>query len=506
MIPILTNSALLSAPPFGPAQVSIWPLVIIALLIDSGIVAIWYMAGFVLNNQRVKTSAKGEFYQIVETAIIAGLVLGLLLVFGQLFLSIINAPMAEGFTCTGSSATGQTALSQTCMVQLCNSLSTSTSSSTSFEIVNSLLENLQPGICTIVSGSTQSPTGMQAMEYPLAATGVVLANLTNQTSANLNSTFVEDAFLNFLQHLSITASFCVQLPDSFSCYVPLPGAPPQLFMVVFSAAPMAGLEMITRSLATYATLLYTSLFSFITQLLFVNFFLYIWPYLIFGGMVLRATFFTRKVGGLLIAFAVGGILFYPAIFSIEYLAANNPQITSPNTFYYCGGSQYQYTENFFVAPQVKGIAQDCGCWPSGGLINSEGTDFLILGIGSIVFWGAAIGSAVVNIFLGIFKDITSQNWGGIPSSFEGAIVGAAPIFPSNFASQLSSLGGAVCPLGGENSGAEGMLFAIVQTYGVTGVVSYFLPILNIMVTLSAIFGMSGLMGGETNVLGLSRFV
>jgi hypothetical protein len=50
------------------------------------------------------------------------------------------------------------------------------------------------------------------------------------------------------------------------------------------------------------------------------------------------------------------------------------------------------------------------------------------------------------------------------------------------------------------------LFDLTQAYGTIGVTAYFLPILNILLTVSFVIGLSGLLGGDTSLAGLSRLV
>ena len=94
------------------------------------------------------------------------------------------------------------------------------------------------------------------------------------------------------------------------------------------------------------------------------------------------------------------------------------------------------------------------------------------------------------------------------------------------ASEMAVLGGALCGacmgflwynafpahvfMGDSGSlppgGALATTMEMLNAYGIIGVASYFLPLLNLIITLSAIVGMSGLLGGNTSLEGLSRFV
>ena len=50
------------------------------------------------------------------------------------------------------------------------------------------------------------------------------------------------------------------------------------------------------------------------------------------------------------------------------------------------------------------------------------------------------------------------------------------------------------------------LYTLMDEYGVISVSAYFLPIINILIVLTGIIGLSGLLGGDTQLAGLSRLV
>ena len=55
----------------------------------------------------------------------------------------------------------------------------------------------------------------------------------------------------------------------------------------------------------------------------IIFFMYAWPYVLAAGIILRASFLTRRVGGLVIAITIAFFLIYPMLFLIEYAALSN---------------------------------------------------------------------------------------------------------------------------------------------------------------------------------------
>jgi hypothetical protein len=86
---------------------------------------------------------------------------------------------------------------------------------------------------------------------------------------------------------------------------------------------------------------------------------------------------------------------------------------------------------------------------------------------------------------------------GNAASAAGQLLGASSTFSSGTFFLPS-----YCPV----QGALATNLEMMNAYGIIGVTSYFLPIINLIMTLSAIIGMSGLMGGNTSLEGLSRFV
>ena len=51
-----------------------------------------------------------------------------------------------------------------------------------------------------------------------------------------------------------------------------------------------------------------------------------------------------------------------------------------------------------------------------------------------------------------------------------------------------------------------LLYDFMRIYGVDGIAAYFLPLINILVVLTGIIGLSGVLGGDTALAGLSRLV
>ena len=204
--------------------------------------------------------------------------------------------------------------------------------------------------------------------------------------------------------------------------------------------------------------------------------------------------------------AIGAVFFYPLIFSIQYLTLGqglgNVPVYSPSdiirtlpnsisTAYgynglttltltsmagSCGPSQYwnvcgAYTPNFYVFPSIAAIANSNGCWPP------DGQD-----VGAIGAEAADIATQLVP-FLSLAE---------LSQALIGGFVGSYPLLLVPFQCLPYS--------------AESTLFTIINAYGVYGTAGYLLPILNIMITLSAIIGLSDILGGDTDLAGLAKLV
>jgi hypothetical protein len=489
---------LLSAPTLvGPVEASIIPIVIVALLIDVCIVAVWYFAGVLLANEGIKQSAKGEYYQFLGTAFLIAVVLWVVSTY-------------SGIAYTAMSSTNL--LSPTAMSTLCQNIENSSQLSI-LGATNSLLSGAQTpsgtqlvGICNMLDGTNVT----DQMNYPLAITAVETANLTDQTANNLNAAYTYDAYIGFLSQLKPVIALCFGAPEpAVQCLIPGGALRGEYFRMALTYAPYAGYSLLYTGIGVVGTLLNLSFESYIAQLLIISILLYIWPYLMFGGIVLRSTFFTRRIGGLLIAIAIGAVIIFPTIFLIEYttLANGLPGITattpynatygfnasSPNNGItpiptYTNGTPGNYLLNFYVPPSLQQIAEANGCWPR---VSAAGSVVLIAGGLATLPGETTLGGAEMDDIAYLLNPIANLGSGIGQLVSAGATLSAGTFFLP-----------AYCPL----QGALSTNLEMLNAYGIIGVTSYFLPLLNLIITLSAIIGLSGLMGGNTTLEGLSRFV
>ncbi len=78
-MPLLLNEL----PSFSALSSQLVPAVLLALLLDSGIMAAWYLIGVALNSAEIKGGAAAEFYQLVGTAILISIISGILIIYGR---------------------------------------------------------------------------------------------------------------------------------------------------------------------------------------------------------------------------------------------------------------------------------------------------------------------------------------------------------------------------------------------------------------------------------------
>jgi hypothetical protein len=454
---------------FSNTKDNLLPLVVLAIAIDASIVSIWYIVGAILNNNAVKQSALSEVSQLFESTLLIVLVIFFLLTFSTMFYNILNT----------TSSMKTSTVNSICTNLEDNSNMTILSSSNSILSGYKNTKNSFPGLCEMVSNPT---TTTEKIDYPVAASAVILANVTNQTFKNMNSLFLVEAYTGFLSKLKLTEAVCLQPtegPLSIPCSVPFVPFEIDSFLR-FSFAPFEGYSAIYSGFLTLGALINTALESFTAQLLIIISFLYLWPFLLFLGLVFRSVFLTRRLGGLFIAIAVGFIIFLPLIMSIEYLSLNhnitNGDLVTVNSItlnnviapIYNNNTMNTYNLNFYDEPSIEQVTGQMGCWPGNDLITKEAgiliaaDDPALLGPDIAVAGGYSNGSVS-----------TFDYWLDMHCSTQGAV---------------------------------NTLFASYNIYGIIGITAYWLPIVNIIIVLSGIVGLSGLLGGDVNLAGLGRLI
>ncbi len=464
---------------FSNTRTDLIPLIALAIGLDGSFVSIWYILGSLLNNNSLKQSAINEIYQLFGNVIIVLLIVFLLLAFSSIFYNSLQ---------------GTKMMNSTVIYGMCSNLNSSShlsilnpaDSGSGSSLLYSSKSGTFPGLCQLVKNQT---TTTEKIDYPVAASAVILANLTNQTFTNLNYLFGVEAYIGFLSKLTPTDAVCTGIivpPDiiPISCVIPFSSMPILMF-IRSQYTPLAGYSAIYSGLATLGGLITTAMESFTAQLLIIASFMYIWPILLFVGLALRSIFLTRRIGGLFIALAIGFVLFYPSVMALEYLTLN--RVVTPSSVITVNstvvGSSviapvYNYTNtssnkltslDFFVEPSIKNISESTNCW-------------------------AGVGSGLIQSEAGMILETDSVS----------NLVDLYKIFSGSFNGDVSaySLGLATC----NEHDAVSTLFASFDIYGIIGITAYFLPIFNIIIVISGIVGLSGMLGGDTNLAGLSRLI
>jgi hypothetical protein len=469
---------------FINADNSLLPLVAAALLVDAGIVAIWYFLGVLLNNGSVKAGAKSEFNQFLGSIIITAIILAGLFFYGNTMYNALN-------TTTLMSAKSMNTMCANIMQYNNPTLFTIAPHSLSLLAPsNSLLSGTGsnanantnqptfPGLCNMLS-----PTTIDGyIDYPLAATSVILANLTNQTAVNLNEFYDITTFLTWQSsvkpYVSITGGVQAGAAGAVA------GAAAKItFTLYLQFQPYLGFAgSLGRTYRALGNLMTLEFIALISQLVIYSAFLYIWPFLLFAGLILRSVIFTRKVGGLLLAFAIGGLIFLPLTYSIEYLSLANgvPNYTNLQSAYgfnsiapipnSTGNIITPYQLNFFIPPTVQGIADYAGCRNTAAFLSEEFID--IVGLQTPV--------------------------GGV-KYFTGQLLSMMHRTPANYQPTYLIIS---C----SSNAVLTFIYESYNIYGIISIVGWMLPLLNLAIAFAGIRAISGLMGGDTSIAGLSKLV
>ncbi len=320
-------------------------------------------------------------------------------------------------------------------------------------------------ICSQYSGG--------GVNYGLDASYIITANLLQQDAANLNAMYVFQSYLGFLEKFTPQVGVCA--PFDCQSFPEL-----RVFSLQITDAPLAGyalLRNVARPLEGEAIVSYYSLtLQLIVILLIIN----AWPWIIAAGLILRVTIFGRRVGGLLIGIAVAAIIILPLMMTLEYTTLTSGTVapiglgsqTLPNPAANGPGSDIPAPDrvNFYSFPNAQKIISDDGCWPYGGSVPlmelNYAAFYLIPGTG-------------------IYSTLTT---------FFGGFIGSEP--------QLPAFVGNGC----NSPAAINTLLNLVNVYGIMMVSCFLLPILNVLITLSAAKGLSSLLGGDTEMAGLGKLV
>lgn len=509
------------------------PVIMAAAILAVMLASVYYMIGWLLNNNRVKASAISELQHAGGSILLV-----VLLVW---FFYLIGTSSSIGF----SSILGSGGASQ--VSNICNKILPNSQISTFKSTYYDTAQNL-PGPTTsvcqyLINGKSGATPITKKIDYGLAATYVIFANMSNQSSMELNSLYNFDSLLFFLRNLQPFIVVCIPA----ECDLPVPDVVPTLKL---SYNPYGGYILqraIMPAITTEGTI---SLYMFVIQMVLILLVLISWPYLLAGGILLRTIPFTRRIGGLLIAATIVAVVIYPTVFLFEYSSLSN---LNPSSFVgassipavsLCGFGQlsnsggnnvlYCYTsaDSLKTSYILKGLTPADG---TPATLNacasvSQGEQPFLAGGNpfstaatcyvkrDLNFYVYPYAGDVINLYSCYVGAGASTIW-----PFEGEVLAqtltqeiALPVtFILSFFTGISPLSSPLGLLTG-NSGAcvarigpyniAAALSALANLYGIIAVSAFIVPIINALMMISAMVGISSLMGGETTIIGLSRFI
>lgn len=535
-------------------------IILLGVLVSLMLVGIYYMIGAVLGNQKVKTSALSMFVDVLGTIVIVVIVLFTLNYFGTTLSLAQFVPPQRMLTLCNQVGYGSTNSGPPVYFLNANSL-TLTNWDGSAQLPEPAHVICNDIIAPQANGNGDITTNI---DYGLASTYMIVDNLTNQTGGELDGLYYFENLIYFLRNYVVVYQLC----DPITCAAPIPSPTPEsqgdfAFATRVSFSYFNG-YVLGRLITPYVTAEIDLMFYLYTiQLIGIIMILLLWPYMLAAGLLLRSFPWTRRMGGLLIATVIVGLLIYPAVYLFQYNALHNLTPLSPigassgsaglsspsvDALTLCGRSiQYQgfdwpgaseqlygttlagvwcYTTassltandifrnnipagytgplsvnacaagtqpsatqncfikrsyNFYVFPSDADVINLDTYYPNPNIGPNPGSSILntemslsaqdIMGKGVDAFW---------HIF-GLFGALGNAN-ANINTAFPSFPV---PIGPKNIMTTYLSL---------------------EDLYGYLAVPGYLIPILDILILMSAITGLSSILGGETQILGISRFI
>jgi len=277
------------------------PIVSIAILISVGIGFALYVLGKLLNDGQISSRGITELGQSIGTAVYTVLIISVLLLFGSF---VSHSSLVS--TSTGDFGSQ--------VSNMCGNLQNSP--------VTLLQGNPTSFVCALV-GNSQNGGGSATsyVNYGLASSYVMIANMTNQAAANLNGLYVYEGFVGFLSTLKSDPGLC--LPET--CVAQLV---PRILSIDIASQPLAGYSLITFMTKPLETQGIFIMYMFLTQLVIMFILLMVWPFLLAAGIILRAISFTRGAGGLLMGITLVIVIILPMVMIIEYNMLGNGVTTN----------------------------------------------------------------------------------------------------------------------------------------------------------------------------------
>ncbi len=561
------------------------PVLFAAIITALGLTVMYYFIGVMLNNPRIKGTALSELEQVVGTVFLIMIILGIMAIIGGGTTLSYRSALSTG----PNPVTGQ--VSAICNNILVNSqvgFLNSRSTSANFPgPYPTTLPQATTAVCSIVNGGAGLDPVTANLDYGLASTYVIIANLTNQSIDELNGLYNLDNLIFFLRGIQSYADVCAPV----TCIIaPLPREAETIvyyklyYGYVFQRTIMPIMD-------TQANL---SIYLYMTQLVLIVTLLTTWPYLLAAGILLRTFTITRRAGGLIIAAVIVGTIIYPILFLFQYTALNN--LLPPGTIGPIAPGSTQ-TQLIGTAGQIPFVPL-CGlnmntptlsgytrgvpttqfqlyCYTSATRLQTsyifQGTQnggptappatIQACSVGNagwftppavrpqfstadlapcfvqkpLSFYNFPNAASVIRLYTcyppdfgtpahtandgtnspeGIIdlevRTINALNKGspltillGLSNLVSNLVPGSTPQSGLSVISPESDFG---LPCGIAPVNMYDALTELINLYGMMSVVAFVLPIINILILLSATFGISSLLGGETSIIGLSRFI
>jgi hypothetical protein len=293
----------------------------LAILVSISAVALYYLLALFLNNKGMKSRAVNELGQAIGTGIMVVVIIALFTFFGGGIFSQVPAvsPVALNTVCgqLGGSQ-GQSGISGLQFLQPgppyiasgspsgVGFFGTETPSPTN-TICNEI-NNIK-----VQEGSGSAPSITDNIDYGLFSIYIIAANVTNQEVNNYNGLYFFEAWIRFASSFTSVTQIC---GDPLTlCALPIG---PREYNVRFSYEPLAGddaIHVITQTIEQQSA---ASFYALYLQLIFLILTLYLWPWLLAAGVILRASFFTRRLGGLVIGLTFALLLVWPTVYIFEY--------------------------------------------------------------------------------------------------------------------------------------------------------------------------------------------
>lgn len=438
------------------------PVITLSMLVAVGITLLYYGMAVIIGNSRLRALAINEFSNVMGTIIIIVIILGFLTAYGSLIFSMDKQAASDTVNmCDVSLASSQV-----------NFLNSQQTTSPTY------------AVCQLLEAQGGGGTVTSNLNYGVAAAYVILANVTNQDAVNLNALNIFEYYFTELGQYTAQNSVCVT-PTVTVCTG---------LNITYSYSPFFYYKNVRSGIQYILTEATVSFYIGLLEMLVIIIMIFGWPYILAAGFIMRSTFLTRRAGGLLIAVVIVWLFIFPFLNLFEYSALTNaPSLIGPSslpgmqliglpysTFGVFGTQQqiiYNANDvNFYVLPRLDYILNNDGCWPD------------IIQIG-----GHAVGGV-----LGVEAELTVYY--STPAGF---------VF--NLISKLTSTTGYTVPqipfVDCTNpTNLVNSLLDAANFYGMVFPFAVLIPVLNILMMLAAIKGLSSLMGGDTSILGLGRLV